>query len=538
MKNPFIKFEKFGAICDAETRKIIAETIFDKLLNGLEDMNAEEFFLSDKETENFSTIVKIIIANPVLREMTKNDPELAETTTQEILKFIHQTKRTITALGNPYENEVRMLDSFSVTTAKDYKSYWEMISEFLNETYDKSVINTEFYTREFNLVIKKKKAKDEGENPEEFQSYESVRDHLVDRWREEILLKLTDFQKQKMEELQQQFCTGLNEQMEARKQMADMMKNFKTNFNEIFDVPKEGMSQENFDILKKFNELLKMSHAVRELVRMLGQMREAMTESEKEAINSSLVKFEWNAKHASRTDLIGIRESDDLNNLLPSETVLLSDPVLQTLFFKRFAEKKLQTFEFEDRTKSNEVDSGKAGKRKGKNKIKGPFIICVDTSSSMIGIPETIAKTICLAILKIALKENRNCYLITFSVGIVTLDMTNLKNNMQKIVDFLAMSFHGGTDASPALAEATKMIEKKEFERADVLMISDFEMPQIQDSVLNKIMMVKEKGNKFHSLVIGGYPNEDVVEGFDHNWHYDPRRKDSIFKLAKQLRKL
>ena len=36
----------------------------------------------------------------------------------------------------------------------------------------------------------------------------------------------------------------------------------------------------------------------------------------------------------------------ETNNLIPGETALLGDPELEILFYKRFAEQKLQTYDF------------------------------------------------------------------------------------------------------------------------------------------------------------------------------------------------
>ena len=545
MENPFSKFEKFGAVCDFETRRKIAQTIFEKLLSGTGGWNDADadFFNSEDTTENFSAAFEIIFSNETLREMTKNNPVLAEATTLEILNFIHQTKRSITAFGNPYQDEVLLSDSFSITQPEYHKFYWKIVRDFLKEAYDKNLLDTDFYTRQFNKTFKP--GKDEKEN----QTYESIRDHLTEKWRELILLKLAEFQQMKMEEFMAEFTKQLFETMEDYKQQAAIMQSFATDFSQIFDYPEKGLSKENLDTLKKYHEMLEMNHSVKELVEMLGRMKLTEEEQDEGTFGTSDNKFELEAEHASKTDLIGVIESDDLNNLLPSETALLSDPVLQPLFFKKFAEKKLQTFEFEDKIKSFKADETKKGTKKGRESEKGPFIICVDTSGSMQGLPETIAKTICLAILKIALKENRNCYLISFSVGIVTLDMTDLKNNMEKIIDFLAMSFHGGTDASPALAEAVTMLETQSFSNADVLMISDFEMPEIQEVVLERIVAARKKKTKFHSLVIGMYnyyghgyayrlQNDDVLNEFDHTWHYNAREKNGVFQLVKNLKEL
>jgi uncharacterized protein with von Willebrand factor type A (vWA) domain len=49
-------------------------------------------------------------------------------------------------------------------------------------------------------------------------------------------------------------------------------------------------------------------------------------------------------------------------------------------------------------------------RQKEKEEAKGPFIICVDTSGSMHGTPETVAKTLCFAILKIAIKRKQKMF--------------------------------------------------------------------------------------------------------------------------------
>ena len=145
MKNPFSKFEKFGSVCDAETRRRMAKEIFEKLVQGEEEGGDGKFFLTDSETENFASSIEIILANKTLREMTKLNYELAEETTKQILNFIHQTKRAIVAFGNPYQEEVNLADSFAATGKKDYKSYWKIISDFLKKTYPPEVINPDFY---------------------------------------------------------------------------------------------------------------------------------------------------------------------------------------------------------------------------------------------------------------------------------------------------------------------------------------------------------------------------------------------------------
>jgi uncharacterized protein with von Willebrand factor type A (vWA) domain len=294
----------------------------------------------------------------------------------------------------------------------------------------------------------------------------------------------------------------------------------------------------NFDVLQKYSELLKRDKSLQELAEMLGRMQQAEKEYEEEEFTNIQIKTEWKTEHASKEDLIGVHESDDLNSLLPSEVALLSDEDTEWLFYKKFVEKKLQTFEYLSRLLAYKEEDFQDKRRKEKEDKKGPFIICVDTSGSMHGTPETIAKVLCFAILKIAIRDNRKCYLISFSTGIQTLDLTDLKNSLDKIVNFLCMSFHGGTDAIPAVREALRMLATEDYKKADVIMISDFIMSGFDPQTKQQILQAKENKTKFHSLVIGSSQNQAVVQEFDNNWIYDPTQPDRVITLVKNIHQL
>ena len=177
-------------------------------------------------------------------------------------------------------------------------------------------------------------------------------------------------------------------------------------------------------------------------------------------------------------------------------------------------------------------------RQKEKEEKNGPFIICVDTSGSMHGTPETVAKTLCFAILKIAIRDNRKCYLISFSTGIETLNLTDLKNSLEKIISFLSMSFHGGTDATPAMKEALRMLTTQDYKKADVIVVSDFIMPEFDKTTQDQMKSAKENKTKFHSLVIGRSQNPSVIKDFDSNWFYDLNNPNSVLTLVKNVNEL
>ena len=222
-----------------------------------------------------------------------------------------------------------------------------------------------------------------------------------------------------------------------------------------------------------------------------------------------------------RGNIIGLEFSNDVNRMLPSELALLMNEETELLFYKKFAEKKLMSFSY-----------GK--KATGEKQEKGPAIICIDTSGSMNGEPEDIAKSLSLFILLECIKEKRSCYIISFSVSIECLDLTNIgdKGVLNKFIDFLGHSFHGGTDFEPCLNHALQILENKSFKNADVLVISDFCVGDFSNDFLQKIANQKKLDTRFFSLLVGRNfdGNQEVINQFTDNWCYE---KNKIVKIKK-----
>jgi uncharacterized protein with von Willebrand factor type A (vWA) domain len=303
----------------------------------------------------------------------------------------------------------------------------------------------------------------------------------------------------------------------------------------LWDMSKSHWQKVNFDILKEYAKLLEKDKSLQELAEMLGRMRQAEREYEEEIFADIVIKPAWKAEHAAKSELVGIHESDDISSMLPAEAALLADEETELLFYKKFAEKKLQTFEYQAKVLSWEEEEIKNKRQKEKEEKKGPFIICVDTSGSMHGTPETVAKTLCFALLKMAVRDNRKCYLILFSTAIETLNLTDLKNNLEKLIEFLSMSFQGGTDAVPAMREALRMLKTEDYKKADVIMVSDFVMSGFDEETTKQIISAKEKNTKFHSLVIGESGNKSTINEFDTNWAYNTNNSDCVLQLVKDI---
>lgn len=221
-----------------------------------------------------------------------------------------------------------------------------------------------------------------------------------------------------------------------------------------------------------------------------------------------------------RTEIRGVRFGEEWASLVSSEAALLAFPETQTLFFKKAAEAELLVWDHFTPAPPSEKDPRRTQERQKRNE-RGPVVIVLDTSGSMRGKPEEIAKAAVVALLRVCLEEERLCYLINFSSTIRCLDLSRLDSALGELLRFLEFSFHGGTDLAPALRECLRVLTEGEFRDADVLVVSDFAVPKIPGPIRQAVRGQQEgRGTRFYSLTVSVRPLNDFLNIFDAGWVY------------------
>jgi len=114
----------------------------------------------------------------------------------------------------------------------------------------------------------------------------------------------------------------------------------------------------------------------------------------------------------------GLTRSGDISRLLPAESAILARgrTVRQSklLFYARLAEKGLQTYERDGWGEfPTQIHSQRREIRPTAD--RGPILLCVDTSGSMRGARETVAKALALECMRAAREQERDCYVFAFS---------------------------------------------------------------------------------------------------------------------------
>lgn len=219
-----------------------------------------------------------------------------------------------------------------------------------------------------------------------------------------------------------------------------------------------------------------------------------------------------------KSEVTGIRAGDDLTSLVASEVALLAQPETEELFYAKLAHRQLLVLDYNRQRIVEDVEERPVSISEEVPVERGPAIVCVDTSGSMLGLPERVAKATVLALARRMREERRRLEVIAFSSAVRSFTLDHEHTHLADLAAFLEGSFHGGTDLRKALAVAIETLEREDYRHADVLVVSDFRVPKIADRFLERINRQHHRGTLFHSLTVAAKPVIDPLHIFDNAW--------------------
>lgn len=226
--------------------------------------------------------------------------------------------------------------------------------------------------------------------------------------------------------------------------------------------------------------------------------------------------------------------SGSINNLLPMEAAKLLNPSLKLKFYADMLEGKLLSYQL----------LGKYYTGPPRIKPRGPMIVLVDTSGSMHGAPQTLAKSAVLAMAKRMLSQQRDMKVILFASTSqhLEIELSSRKKMSEKFLNFLLYTFGGGTDFNTALASGLKSLKEKDFQGADLLFITDGKSEISDELVLARWEEAKKKYNaKVYSLIVGGNVAGGLSGISDYTYlaeiELDSEGTDGVVKLIESYKK-
>ena len=220
-----------------------------------------------------------------------------------------------------------------------------------------------------------------------------------------------------------------------------------------------------------FKQLKEMGDEFRHLVQEMNRNRHIRDVLKRLGKGSTSIEKKDESKVAKikKDELFGINKSGNISRILPSELLNLEDENLKYLFYAKYLENSLLTYEIKgkDEIEKNETEE--------KISNKGPIVVCLDTSGSMKGTPLLRAKALVLSITKILREENRELYVILFGAkGQFQEVSLEGEEDICRAIKFLKKSYEGGTDFETPLRRGIEIISEKEnYRKADILMVTD-----------------------------------------------------------------
>lgn len=253
----------------------------------------------------------------------------------------------------------------------------------------------------------------------------------------------------------------------------------------------------DYEQRKKIERVVYSYQPLAEILRIIGREQPKREDEMDDTVKRYLPLLPSPPKPAVEIDEVS--NGNDLSHVLPIELAVMADTETEDIFYLKYATKKLQLFA--NKPKEQSLMKVEQQKKKKPRLEKGPIIISLDTSGSMDGEPIKLAKSLLLQLLRMAKKQKRKCFLITFSVRAKTLDLS--RPGSWKLVDkFLEDTYTGGTDGEQMLKAALNMLDTSTFGMADVLIISDFFFDIPSKFIIDKMKKEHNKGTRFYGLKI------------------------------------
>jgi len=228
----------------------------------------------------------------------------------------------------------------------------------------------------------------------------------------------------------------------------------------------------------------------------------------------------------------GVCRSDRIARMLPAEALLLGHPRLRLVWHARRAERSLLAYEDDDRMSETLFRDARVERPVNRpcpdRRLEmGPLIVCVDTSGSMQGGAEAVAKAVVLEAMRTAHAQSRACRVITFGGEgeLIEMDLPLDADGLERLTRFLGQAYRGGTDICGPLAHCIDRIAEARWQLADLLVASDGEFGATPDVVARLEAAKRDQGLRVQGVLIGDRETIGFLEIADHiHWVRDWRR--------------
>lgn len=450
--------------------------------------------------------VNELMAKPQLMVLTERSPAAKRAIKSHIRRWRHGVKRRLSSECMTEELK-QEIDLYQQLVQMDEQAFSQNSSKLIKQLEGVSG----FYLEARRLLEKNSL----NPNPM-FQSY------LCNKWHQHLAETIREAQEKQLEVHKEKLLSDLYQRIETYQTLEGVRDAGDVNsVGRLWDMAAAKLSQQDISLLQDFVHFLSKNQDLKNIAEQLGRMANLVTDpSLQKAPKEDLQLVEERSDNVP-DDIDGICQSDNIDKMLPNESLFLTDPELEIVFYKHLVDKRLLNYKLKGAQRTLRKVKTFTPSSDNNELEKGPFIICVDASGSMTGFPEQCAKAMAYALMQIAVQENRDCYVMLFSTDHISYELTGDKG-LREAMNFLTYRFHGGTDLEPVLEKSIELMQGDRYKNADLVVVSDFIAPKQSDDLVKKIEVLKAHNNRFHAINLSKYGNPGLMSMFDHCWHYHP----------------
>ncbi|AFJ48987.1 ATPase RavA stimulator ViaA [Shimwellia blattae] len=343
---------------------------------------------------------------------------------------------------------------------------------------------------------------------------------FLQRWRLALIVQATALNQNLLEDEQEQLLQEIMKRLTLTGQLDPTLGSDDAATGKLWDMSSAITRRGEYQQIVAYGDFLATQPELKKLAEQLGRSRQAKLIPKK---NAPLESWRTLVRQPALVpeQVEGVHLSDDILRLLPPELATLGISELEFEFYRRLAEKQLLTYRLQGDAWREKTVLRPVIRQDTDIQPRGPFIVCVDTSGSMGGFNEKCAKAFCLALMRVALSENRRCFIMLFSSGVISYELT-ARDGIEQALRFIGQRFRGGTDLASCLQEITAKMNNGGWEEADAVVISDFIAQRLPDGLITTIHQMQiQHQHRFHALAMSRHGKPGIMQIFDYIWHFD-----------------
>ena len=474
-----------------------------------------DLLLSVNEGQLIEEIIISLLATPTLAAFFEKHPRLKKALLKDLSSWKKDLKQKLQDAMVPQQlTEEFLLYQQCLGLATD--AFFSQLPSVIDKLKQ---IDSPFYTEANQLHSGKIENK-------------SARQSLfIQRWRVNLILQVTTLHKELLEQEKEQLLAELQRRLALSGNLEEVLGENERAAGRLWDLSKgvNATSAYNDQLLNRYSDFLRQQPELEKIAQLLGRSQSARAILDDNVVLEPMTIMEKVPEKVPE-QVNGLGLSDDILRLLPAELAMLGLEDIEFEFYRKLLEKQLLTYRLQGESWQERKVLRPVVHHQDEEQPRGPFIVCIDTSGSMGGLNERCAKAFCLALMKIALADNRSCHIMLFSTQIVHYDLLSA-DGLEQCIQFLHQTFRGGTDLAGCLQETVIKLESKQWIDADAVVISDFVAQRLPDDLIQKIKSLQKIGKyRFHAVSVSNYGKPGIMKIFDHIWRFDTGLKSRLLR--------